>query len=193
MDTPTIIGLVVLVVVLAAAAVVLIGDRRRSERLRNRFGPEYDRTVEERGDRRDAEKELMSRERRRERLDIRPLDPETRQQYIEDWRVLQGRFVDEPVESVQEAHGLVTSVMTHRGYPMDDFEQRAADISVDHPQIVEDYRAAYRIARDSVDGRTGTEDLRHAMVRYRALFAALLDTDQEAPSGADTSHSRRTR
>lgn len=169
-------------ILIAAAVVVAIvllamwmaNRTRRTSQLREGFGPEYDRTVEEAGSRRKAESELRDREKRREELDIRPLAPGARDRFADRWRITQQRFVDDPDEALRDAHVLVQEVMTERGYPMDDFEQRAADVSVDHPHVVENYRAAHAISeRDSAD----TEEQRQALVHYRALFDELLETE----------------
>jgi hypothetical protein len=169
----------VAVVVVLIAVVWLGGVARRRRGLRERFGPEYDRTVSRTG-RREAEAELAEREEKRERLQIVPLASEARERYLASWQTLQGRFVDQPSQAVADADRLVTDVMRDRGYPMDDFEQRSADISVDHPGVVENYRAAHRIHTADRDGEASTEDLRQAVVHYRALFAELLETDQQS-------------
>ena len=174
MDTGLVIAIVVVVVLLALLA-FFAGRQRRRRQLKDRFGPEYDRTVEQAGDRRAAEAELLERAEHRQRLDIIPLEPEARARYIEAWRNTQARFVDEPGEATREADRLITSVMRDRGYPVDDFEQRAADISVDHPQVVDDYRAAQAIAAANERSEAGTEDLRQALVHYRSLFEELLE------------------
>jgi hypothetical protein len=170
-------------IVIAVAALVILAlgvwvvmSRQRRERLRGRFGPEYDRAVSEHGSRRGAEAELARREEQRERLDIVPLSPAARERYSESWRELQTRFVDEPSRSVTEADRLVTDVMRERGYPMDEFDQRVADVSVDHPEVVEHYRAAHSIHLANEGGEASTEDLRQGVVHYRALFNELLDT-----------------
>jgi hypothetical protein len=175
------IALAVIVVAVVAALVVLRG-RRRSEALQERFGPEYERTVQDAGDRRRAETELQRREERRGRLDIRALEPEARDRYSESWREAQARFVNDPSTAVTEAHALIIEVMRERGYPTDDFEQRASDVSVDHPQVVENYRAAHAIARANDAGDASTEDLRQGMVHYRALFEELLETREPGRS-----------
>jgi hypothetical protein len=163
--------LIVVVVVLA----VLLMRSRRSHRLQEEFGPEYERAVEERGDRREAEAELAERRERRSQLDIRPLEPGARERYAERWQAAQRRFVDQPAPAVAEADALVSAVMSERGYPVsDEFDQRAADISVDHPVVVEHYRAAHAISLRATAGDASTEDLRQAMVHFRALFAELL-------------------
>lgn len=170
--------LVAVLIVLAAGALLYAVRERRTHRLREGFGPEYQRTMEQRGDRRAAESELREREKRREQFEIRRLDPEVRDEYASRWRGAQRRFVDQPVKAVGEADQLVTEVMRARGYPVaDDFERRAADVSVDHPDVVEHYRNAHDISVRTTRGETGTEDLRMAMVHFRALFADLLDHD----------------
>jgi hypothetical protein len=176
-----VVVLIVLVVVAVLAFAFLQMRTRRSEALRGRFGPEYERAVAEKGDQRTAEKELRSREERREKLQIRKLEPETRERYLQRWKDTQARFVDEPRDAVVMADSLVISVMRDRGYPVENFEQRSADISVDHPAVVENYRAAHRISGANEQGQATTEDLRQAMVHYRVLFAELLET-KEAPA-----------
>jgi len=172
--------IVVAVLVVIALVVWALTARRRSERLRERYGPEYDRTVRQEGRRRDAESELERREEKRRRLDIVPLSPEARDRYVESWREIQARFVDEPASALVEADRLVEQVMRERGYPMDDFEQRAADVSVDHPDVVENYRAGHAISVANERGDASTEDLRQAVIHYRALFEQLLETREEA-------------
>lgn len=167
--------LIVVVVVLA----VLLMRSRRSHRLQEEFGPEYERAVEERGDRREAEAELAERRERRSQLDIRPLEPGAQERYAERWQAAQRRFVDQPAPAVAEADALVSAVMSERGYPVsDEFDQRAADISVDHPVVVEHYRAAHAISLRATDGDASTEDLRQAMVHFRALFEELLGREE---------------
>jgi hypothetical protein len=167
------------VVVMGAIAVYLTRSRQ-TQRLQDRFGPEYDRAVSERGEQRAAETELAERERKREQLDIVPLAPEAKDKYAGSWREVQTRFVDDPPGAVNDADSLVTDVMRERGYPIDDFEQRAADISVDHPEVVSNYRAAHAIYMKQQNGAGETEDLRQAFVHYRALFEELLDTREPA-------------
>jgi hypothetical protein len=169
------IVIVVAALVILALGVLVVMSRQRSERLRGRFGPEYDRAVAEHGGRRGGEAELARREEQRERLDIVPLSPEARERYSESWREVQTGFVDEPSQALTQADRLVTEVMRERGYPMDEFDQRVADVSVDHPQVVEHYRAAHAIHLANEDGEASTEDLRQAVVHYRALFNELLD------------------
>jgi hypothetical protein len=168
-------------IVIAAAAVVVLlailwaaSRKRRTSHLREGFGPEYDRTVEETGSRRHAESELQDREKRREELDIRPLSPGTRDRFADRWSTIQERFVDDPGAALRDAHTLVIQVMRERGYPTDDFDQRAADVSVDHPNVVQNYRSAHEITeRDDAD----TEEQRQGLVHYRALFDELLETE----------------
>jgi hypothetical protein len=170
-----IIAAVVIVLVIAA----LIAARRRRERLQERFGPEYDRQVDVSGNRRAAESELAAREKRRSKLEIRPLDPEARDRYLVSWREVQARFVDSPETAVGEADRLVADVMRERGYPVEDFEQREADISVDHPQVASEYRAAHGISMAQQHGQASTEDLRQALIHFRSLFDELLEVRQE--------------
>jgi hypothetical protein len=179
-----VIAVVVVVALVAAAA----SRTRRRKQLQAGFGPEYDRTVESAGGRREAERELTERQERREQLDIRELAPAAQQRYVESWREVQTRFVDDPGLSVREADRLVQSVMGERGYPTDDFEQRAADVSVDHPHVVEHYRAAHTVWAANERGQASTEDLRQALVHYRALFDELLG----GAGAADTPVSRDT-
>src|SRR5436190_14346622 len=174
--------LIAIAVVLVIAGVAwAVYRQRRSRALRERFGPEYEKTVAERGGRSKAESDLAARQKRREQLDIRPLDPAARERYQNDWHTTQARFVDDPSAAVGEADRLVIVVMREVGYPMDDFEQRAADVSVDHPHVVEDYRAAHGISMANDHGQASTEDMRQAMVHYRRLFETLLESGQGRP------------
>jgi hypothetical protein len=173
--------LIVAAVVLAAVVAYAVFRRQRTARLRESFGPEYDRTVEKRGGRREAEAELGSRIERRQALEIRPLAPESRERHLGAWRDIQTTFVDNPAGAVTSADRLVGSVMSERGYPMEDFEQRADDISVDHPQVVERYRSAHGIARKHEAGEATTEDLRQAIKHYKALFEDLLEPAEDQP------------
>lgn len=179
-----------ILIVIAAAILLLalvagaVARRRRRAGLRERFGPEYDRTVEQAGGRRGADSELAQRERQRQRLDIVPLQPEARERYAESWRSVQARFVDDPTGAVGDADRLVTDVMRDRGYPIDDFDRRAADISVDHPEVVENFRAGHETYLRSNRGAADTEDLRQGFVHYRALFEELLETREPAAQEA---------
>ncbi|NUP24649.1 MAG: hypothetical protein HOZ81_53080 [Streptomyces sp.] len=164
---------VVAVVALAAVGYVVLQQQRRS-RLRERFGPEYERTVAESDNRREAERELIAREQRHSELDIRPLPEESRDTYANRWTEVQERFVDAPGFAVTEADQLVTSVMAERGYPTDDFEQRLSDLSVGHAATLDHYRKAHEISGRAARKEASTEELRQAMVHYRALFEELL-------------------
>lgn len=168
--------LIAIVVVLAVVAIVavLVSRRRRSEHLKEHFGPEYERALHDSGDRSKAEAELADREKRVHELHIRPLDRIEREDFARRWSEVQARFVDDPPRAVAFADALVGEVMKARGYPVNDFEQRAGDISVDHPKVVEHYRVAHDIAVRHSRGKAGTEELRHAMIHYRALFDTLV-------------------
>ena len=150
---------------------------RRRRGLRETFGPEYDRTVADAPTRREAESELSERRKRREELDVKPLEPAAQERYRGEWRRAQERFVDDPAAAVGDADRLIQDVMRERGYPVEDFEQRAADVSVDHPEVVANYRAAHGISVANERGKASTEDLRTAMVHYRSLFAELLEVE----------------
>jgi hypothetical protein len=176
-DVLIVIGVVALALVLALVWVTM--QRRRREHLKRRFGPEYDQTVQHRKDLREAERELEARERRVAKFDIRPLSREDAARFTEAWRQTQARFVDDPQGAVTDADRLVTELMDARGYPISDFAQRAADISVDHPRVVVNYRAARAIAERHAHGEASTEDLRQALVHYRELFSDLLETQRE--------------
>lgn len=169
-------GAVIIGLIIGALVTWLIIRRRHAGQLRQRYGREYDHAVEKTGSKRRAEAELHSREERVRQYDIQPLSNEQRASYADSWRQVQANFVDAPVRAVAEADELVTEVMRKRGYPMGDFEQRAEDLSVDHPKVVENYRAAHTLAMRSNRGQADTEDLRQAMVHYRALFDDLLET-----------------
>ena len=175
MDTGLLVAILIVVAVLVVVLAFFAARQQRSRKLREQFGPEYDRTVADAGDRKQAEARLQERTERRQRLEIIALDPAERDRYVEAWRQTQARFVDEPAEATREADRLITDVMRKRGYPIDDFEQRAADISVDHPQVVDDYRAAQAIAAANDRSEASTEDLRQALVHYRSLFEELLE------------------
>jgi hypothetical protein len=174
--------LMIVVVVIAflviAVTAYLAMRKRRSLRLRERFGPEYDRVVRHEGDVRKGEGVLEFREKRRERFELRTLSPVDRSSFEQRWDEVQARFVDDPKGAVTVADSLVMEVMQARGYPVGDFEQRAADISVDHPLVVENYRSAHDIALRHNRGQASTEDLRKAMVHYRTLFQELLETNR---------------
>jgi hypothetical protein len=163
-----------ILVLAAVVAAVWYLQKRRSDQLRSRFGPEYSRAVEETGDRRKAESRLLDREKRVEALSIRPLPQEERDRFSAQWRKVQAEFVDAPSGAVGHADALLGELMSARGYPVSDFEQVAEDISVDHPVVVENYRAAHDIAVRHERGEASTEDLRKAMIHYRELFEELV-------------------
>jgi ABC-type nickel/cobalt efflux system permease component RcnA len=179
MDTDTNTMLIALaVVVLIAIALWMVMRKQRTDHLARRFGPEYDRTVNEMGSRDKAEAELLARKKRVDELDIVPLSPADAQRFSQDWRALQARFVDNPRGVLADADLLVRELMQKRGYPMGDFERRAADISVHHPGVVEHYRAAHDITQRDHRGQVDTEGMRQAVIHYRALFAELLQVDE---------------
>ena len=173
------------IVIGIAAAVALVaaawGTMRaaRTRRLKSTFGPEYDRTIADAPTRGEAEEVLEERRRRHEEFELRPLTPAARDRYLQSWRDAQARFVDDPGSAIEEADRLIQSVMAERGYPVDDFEERAGDLSVDYPDIVENYREAHGVAEAHARGHADTEDLRRAMTRYRSLFERLLETEEE--------------
>lgn len=176
----------IIVAIVVVAALVIGGifwsRQRRSERLKDRFGREYERTVDATGDRSKAEADLAEREKRVEKLDIRPLTADERRDFGKRWDEVQARFVDDPPRAVAFADALLGDVMKARGYPVSDFDQRAGDISVDHPVVVEHYHKAHDIAVRHGRGEASTEDLRQAMIHYRALFDNLVGA--EAPTEA---------
>lgn len=179
MTTNLLIFIVVLVVV--AALVFRFGRRRRTARLRDQFGPEYERTAGEPGSRHAAEPDLEERRNQLEELEeleTAPLDAAARERYLERWHLVQARFVDSPTEATRAADQLINEVMHNRGYPVEELEQRAADISVDHAQVVADYRAAHAVAEANERSEASTEDLRQALVHYRSLFEDLLDVPE---------------
>lgn len=177
MDTSILI--VVALVIAAGIVAIAMMQRQKSEKLKERFGPEYDHAVDAYGNKRRAEEELAAREKRVEAFHIRPLSGEERNRFSDSWQTIQARFVDDPSSAIVDAGQLVQEVMETRGYPVGDFEQRAADISVDHPAVVTNYRAARDIALANRNGKADTEKLRQAMVHYRALFEDLLEAPEK--------------
>jgi len=177
MDKTIIIIVAAALVAVAAilAAVWMYLQKKQTARLHSRFGPEYDRLAEVEGGRRRTEKTLNEREKRVEKFNLFPLSPENRDLFARAWQQAQAGFVDDPRSAVANADRLVTEVMSARGYPMGDFEQRAADISVDHPLVVKNYRVAHEIALRDTGGETSTDDLRTALLHYRMLFEDLLE------------------
>jgi hypothetical protein len=177
---------VVVVVAAVVVAALLLSSRRKTARMKQHYGREYERLVSAAGGQKAAEQELSARERKRDELDIVPLTPAAFSDFTTRWSQVQTGFVDNPTTAVGVADRLITEVMRERGYPVDDFDQRAADISVDHPQIVESYRTAHRIHLLQQDGDVSTEQQREAFVHYRALFEKLLEktTDDNASQEA---------
>ena len=180
MMDPKVIILAAAVVALLVVVVLLYVRKRKSTTagLRQKFGPEYERAVLAHGSK--AEAKLADREKRVEKLNIRDLDAMEYERFSKHWQEVQSRFVDSPKGAVTEADDLVSSVMKARGYPVSDFEQRAADISVDHPLVLENYRAAHQYALRQSNGDTNTEDLRQAMIHYRTLFEELVNEPEIA-------------
>lgn len=175
-DSTTLIVVVIAVLILIAV-IAFVVSKRRSTALHQRFGNEYDRTVAATGSRERAEKELASRERRVRELHIQPLAPGARDRYAGEWRTVQANFVDQPGAAVASADRLVTNVMRDRGYPVEDVAQRVDDLSVEHANVVNNYRTARAISHRNERGEATTEDLRTAMVSYRSLFADLLGAE----------------
>ena len=166
------IGWIILAIVVLAIIAVVAWFLSRRQRLRSRFGPEYDRVASQSGSTWRADSELAARQQRRQKLNIRPLDSQARERYGRDWQQTQAQFVDQPYEAVAAADRLVSGVMRDRGYPMENFDQHAADLSVDYPNLVDDYRGAHAVA--TRQRSANTEELRTAMVHYRGLFVELL-------------------
>jgi hypothetical protein len=175
MDPKLIVLAVVVIVIVAVLAWLYVRKRRSTTvELRQKFGPEYDRAVLKHGSERKAEAKLADREKRVEKLNIRDLDPMEHEGFSKQWESVQSRFVDSPRGAVTEADDLVSSLMKTRGYPVSDFDQRAADISVDHPRVVENNRSVHEIALRVGKDQASTEDLRTAMIHYRSLFEELV-------------------
>jgi hypothetical protein len=188
MDTRILIPIIAILVAAIILVAVVITRRRKSEHLKQHFGPEYDRTVQMHGDSRHAEAVLLEREKRVEKFSLRPLPPADRERYAGEWAAVQRRFVDDPSTAVIQAEKLVTTVMAARGYPMGDFEQRAADLSVNYPNLVQNYRSARELTQRHTQGQSSTEDLRRAMVYFRSLFDELLEVPKSQTVGV--SHER---
>jgi hypothetical protein len=178
-------GLVIVIAVVAVAFVaVVFYVTNRSKRLRSKFGPEYNRAVQETGSKYRAESKLEKLERRVERLSIQPLSADAADRFRDSWRAIQAEFVDDPKSALKDADRLLAEVMTTRGYPVSDFEERAAEISVNHPLVVENYRAGHEIALRHAQEQASTEDMRQAMIHYRTLFDDLLGTTETARAKA---------
>jgi hypothetical protein len=190
------IAVVILVVIVIAAALAAVAVTARRRRLQQQFGPEYDRAVTEQNSKLRAEAELTGRQRRVRKLDIRPLTEQARRDYTADWVAIQEAFVDWPQTAVARAYNLVVAVMTERGYPTDDTEQVLSDLSVEHGETVGHFRAAQQVSAAAATGDAATEDLRQALIHYRALFSDLLGepaatpaADTQAAEGRSTSNS----
>ena len=164
---------VVIIAIIAVVGIAFLVRKQRTQRLKRRFGPEYQRTLEETGSATKAEAKLEKLEKRVERYHLKTLSPDSRANFVANWQRIQSRFVDDPKNALTDADKLIQELMTARGYPVTDFEQRAADISVDYPSVVEHYRAGHALANRNAQGQASTEDLRQAMIRYRTLFAEL--------------------
>lgn len=176
-STYIIVAVVLVAVIMGVVLWPIIAGRKRSERLQGQFGSEYDHTVQVLGDEKKAQIELEKRQKHIEALDIRPLTVIEHQRYTADWAAVQSKFVDEPGQAIIEADGLIKDVMQLRAYPVADFEQRAADVSVSYPTLVSNYRAARAIALKNEQHNADTEELRQAMIYYRSLFDELLVTE----------------
>jgi len=180
----------ILIAVGAVLVIALIAwqlmTQQRTRKLRGEFGPEYERTVSSAESKREAEAELAARKERRESFDVRALTVEERARYADEWQAVQAQFVDDPNGAVIRADSLIQSVMVDRGYPMEDFDQRAADVSVDHPRVVENYREGHRLYRKAAAGEGTTEDLRQAMRAYRRLFEELVEEGDLDDADYDT-------
>jgi len=183
-DTTWLIAGGVVVIVLIAALIALTIRKRNSEKLKSRFGPEYSRALEKSSNQKEAEAELSDRQKRVEGYDIKPLEAADRARFLEAWRAVQAQFVDDPNQAVTEADKLLAEVMAARGYLVGDFEQRSADLSVDHAAVVTNYRTGHDIAVRHAIGEANTEDLRQAMVAYRSLFDELVGQTKPAPTEA---------
>ena len=171
------ITVVLVLVIIGAILGLVLARRRRSEGLHDQLGPEYDRTVQAMGGEKKAQTELEERRKHVEALDIRPLSLSERERYLADWTAVQSKFVDEPGQAIVDADRLIMQVMQTRAYPVSDFEQRAADISVNYPALVSNFRAAREIAVKNEQQQANTEELRQAMIHYRSLFEELLGTE----------------
>jgi uncharacterized protein with von Willebrand factor type A (vWA) domain len=180
MDTTTIV-----IIVIAALVLLVVGGflglvfarRQRSKKLQERFGPEYDRMVKQLGDKDEAESQLVARVEHVKSLDIQPLSPEEKERFAHEWRQIQAMFVDRPGEAIQDANRLVEEVMAAKGYPVEDYEKRIEDLSVDYPELISNYRRVHKVVVNGGQDRLSTEELRQAMVHCRALFEELLGTE----------------
>jgi len=181
MDTKYIIAVVLILVVLGVILAAIFIPRQRSKRFQNKYGPEYDRTVKTMGNEKKAQTEMDQRQQHVDTLNIRPLSDSERERYLADWTKIQAKFVDQPGQATVEADHLIMEVMKVRAYPVSDFEQRAADISINYPALVSNYRAAREIAIKNEQHSANTEELRQALIYYRSLFDELLKTETVSP------------
>jgi hypothetical protein len=192
MSSGTIVAIVIIVVIVAAVIIAIAAAGARRRRLQQRFGPEYDRAVADTGSRRRAEAELTEREKRVRELDIRPLDPAARDRYKDQWTAIQQQFVDAPEKAITEAQKLIVVVMDERGYPTDDTGQIMSDLSVDHAATLEHFRTAQALGARAADGTANTEEMRQAMVHYRALFRDLLGEADDTTLAAEAAQPAET-
>ncbi len=179
-----IVAVVLILVIMGAIMGPTFARRKRTARFQDKFGPEYDRTVQTMGTEKKAQTELNARQKHVDTLDIRPLSDKERERYLADWTAVQAKFVDQPGQATVEADHLIMEVMQLRDYPVSDFEQRAADLSVDYPDFVTNYRAARETAIRNEQHHAGTEDLRKALINYQSLFDELLQTEPVVPEKA---------
>ncbi|MGH3378706.1 MAG: hypothetical protein ACRDP6_28670, partial [Actinoallomurus sp.] len=179
MSTVVVVVIVIVVIAAIGAVAYFTQAQARHRSLRQRFGPEYDRTVKSHESTREAEQELLARKKRHDGLEIHPLDPAARERHLVEWRQVQERFVDEPETAVTGADRLLILVMGERGYPTEGYEQQVADLSVEHAGTIDRYRKAHDISARAATKKASTEDLRQAMVHYRSLFNELLETDED--------------
>ena len=178
-NTTVIILAIVVAFVIGGMLGMLMNRRQRTKRLQDKFGPEYERTVSEVGDARQAENDLQARLDHVRTLDIRPLSADEIHRFTNDWQITQAEFVDEPLAAMQKSDRLIREVMKAKGYPVEDFEQRVADISVDYPELVADYRGLHLIALKGANEEVNTEEMRQAMIHGRALFENLVNKEAD--------------
>lgn len=188
MSVVALILIILAAVIVVAIVASMVAKRRRTATLRDRFGPEYEHRIEERGDKRAAESELRDVSKRRKSLDIHPLSPPASERYAEQWRAVQSRFVDQPDQAVMEADVLVAQLMREMGYPVEDFEDQVDMVAVDHPNVVSNYRTAHAVSLRNRERLASTDDLRTALIHYRSLFEELL---ADSSASSDTSSTRR--
>jgi hypothetical protein len=193
MSTIIMVVVAVVVVALIAGAVFFAWNQARTQRLRRQFGPEYDRVVDSHQNRREAEHDLLEREQRHQELDIRPLEPRARELYREQWTHIQEQFVDTPETAVEQADRLVITVMSERGYPMQDFDVRVTYLSVEHGRMLDHYRLGHEISAKAGHKEASTEELRQGMVHYRALFEDLLSVPGQDSATTSPNHGSQTR